>query len=86
MTKIISEPTPDQLAQEINGLIQGLNQPYRGHMVQWLQRRFKKPGSNLGSDLSGWLAQMDEFSRLDQFHLLSLVASQATRVFARGPI
>ena len=69
----------ERLANEIEASISQVAEPYRLHLLAWIEKQMGKPVQ--GDNLSRWLHGFDAISMIDQYQLLQIVCDEAARIF-----
>jgi len=69
----------ERLANEIEASISQVAEPYRLHLLAWIEKQMGKPVQ--GDNLSHWLHGFDAISMIDQYQLLQIVCDEAARIF-----
>ncbi len=69
----------ERLANEIEASINQVAEPYRLHLLAWIEKQMGKPVK--GDNLSHWLHGFDAISMFDQYELLQIVCRDAARIF-----
>jgi len=69
----------ERLANEIEISISQVAEPYRSHLLAWIEGQMGEPVQ--GDNLSCWLHGFDAISMIDQYQLLQIVCDEAARIF-----
>jgi len=69
----------DRLADELEGLIDQVEEPYRSRLMTWISKQAGRPIA--ANDLSRWLDEFDVPSMIAQYELFQIVCQQAARIF-----
>ena len=69
----------ERLANEIEISISQVAEPYRSHLLAWIEGQMGEPVQ--GDNLSCWLHGFDVISMIDQYQLLQIVCDEAARIF-----
>lgn len=72
----------DRLAEELEGLIDQVEEPYRSRLLVWIGKQAGRPIDS--RDISDWLGEFDVVSMIYQYELLQLVCQQAARIFGNN--
>jgi len=58
----------DRLAEELEGLIDQVDEPYRSRLLTWIAKQAGRPIDS--RELSHWLSEFDVISMIYQYELL----------------
>jgi len=87
MTKyLMAAPLPplaERLAAELADDISKVREPYRTHLLAWLEETAGRKLDNLNSDLATWLNELGCTLMFDQYKLIRIVCQEAERYFGK---
>ncbi len=74
-------PLAERLAAELAAEIDQVKEPYRTHLLAWLNKTAGRELDNLNGDLAAWLDELGGVLMLDQYTLIRIVCQEAERHF-----